>query len=241
MTPKQKLKWAILAKSAEWDSKPAPPYPCENVDDLLDQAEEEETLYDARSEVRASGIETKLECPSSRHYESKAVARQMPDGSWVGWTYWYGGGKHAEPEAIDWISEAYDVECHEEQKMVTVQTFRAAAPIRYILADHICRHCSGGRILMGVANVSPTSGGNPYFRCSDCGKGSAAMDASPLCWCGFSYRGSTEHPYRCASKKDHPEWEHEFQMSGCWTTPSEIGVVTEAGIRRLARAAELDA
>lgn len=27
---------------------------------------------------------------------------QAPDGTWVGWTYWYGGGKYAEPSAIPW-------------------------------------------------------------------------------------------------------------------------------------------
>lgn len=105
----------------------------------------------------------------------------------------------------------------------------------FILTDHICRHCTGGRILMGVANVGASGGGNPLYQCSDCGKAGASMEADHLCWCGFSYRGSTEHPYRCASKKDHPEWKYEFQMSGCWTTPSEIGVVSEAGIRRLER------
>ena len=47
----------------------------------------------------------------------------MPDGSWVGWTYWYGGGKHAEPEVMDWMGEAYPLDCVEEEKMVTVRTF----------------------------------------------------------------------------------------------------------------------
>jgi len=64
-----------------------------------------------------------------RHYESKAVAMKMPDGSWIGWTYWYGGGKHGEPEAIDWMNEAYDVDCHEEEKVVVVQTFKVREPV----------------------------------------------------------------------------------------------------------------
>lgn len=126
MTPEQKLKWAVLAKDAEWDDKLPPGYPCaDKVDELYDQLVESGLHWDAVAEVRASGIETKLKCPSSRHYgyESKAVARQMPDGSWVGWTYWYGGGKHGQPGAIEWMADAYDVECHEEQKLVTVQTF----------------------------------------------------------------------------------------------------------------------
>ena len=123
MTPEQKLKWVILAKSAEWNNKPAPDYPCKNVDELYDLLTESDEHWDARSEVRTSGTETGLECPSSRNYESKAVAMKLPDGSWVGWTYWHGGGKYGDPDGIEWMGEAYDVECHEEQKMVTVQTF----------------------------------------------------------------------------------------------------------------------
>lgn len=61
--------------------------------------------------------------PQPRASPSCATAAKMPDGSWVGWTYWYGGGKHGEPEAIDWMEDAYNVEVVEEIKMVTVQTF----------------------------------------------------------------------------------------------------------------------
>ncbi len=95
----------------------------ENVDDLYQLFYEHDLLYDAINEFRSSGIETNLECDWSRHYESKAVARQMPDGSWIGWTYWYGGGKHGEPQAIDWMDDAYDVTVIEEEKLVTVRTF----------------------------------------------------------------------------------------------------------------------
>jgi hypothetical protein len=83
-------------------------------------------VQDARSEVRQGEMETDLPCPSSRHYESKSVAAKLPDGSWVGWTYWYGGGKHGEPEAIDWIDDAYNLNCTEEEKMVTVRIFAKA-------------------------------------------------------------------------------------------------------------------
>lgn len=123
MTPEQKLKWAVLARAAELKDKPAPEYPCANVDELYDALVEADAHWDGKSEVREGEVETCLKCKYSRHYESKAVAMKMPDGSWVGWTYWYGGGKHGEPEAIDWMEEAYDVDCHEEEKMVVVQTF----------------------------------------------------------------------------------------------------------------------
>src|SRR5512143_1962441 len=124
MTPEQKLKWAILARVAQWEKRNVPEYPCDNVDDLYDALVEADEHWDGKNEIRCGEVETSLPCPFSRHYESKAVAMKMPDGSWVGWTYWYGGGKHGEPEAIDWMEEAYDVECHEEEKLVVVQTFK---------------------------------------------------------------------------------------------------------------------
>ncbi len=33
----------------------------------------------------------------------------MLDGSWVGWTFWYGGGKHGEPGNVPWMEDAYDL------------------------------------------------------------------------------------------------------------------------------------
>lgn len=66
-------------------------------------------LGDAMSELRGGSCRTGLPCDSSRHYESEAVAAKMLDGSWVGWTYWFGGGKHGEPEGLPWVDEAYGV------------------------------------------------------------------------------------------------------------------------------------
>ena len=124
MTPEQKLKHAIILKAQDWDlAYPKEPITAENIDDLFEEMDEEGALQDATGEIRTTGIETGLPAPHSRHYESESVAAQMPDGSWVGWTYWYGGGKHGEPEAIDWMDEAYDLKVVEEEKMVTVRTF----------------------------------------------------------------------------------------------------------------------
>jgi hypothetical protein len=119
-TPTQKIKWLVLAKAAKWNNAEPPPYPCANVDDLYAAAEENDGLCDAILEVRGSGEDTGLAVDWSYHYESKAVAAQLPDGSWVGWTYWYGGGKHGEPESIPWMEDAYDVTMREETRVVRV-------------------------------------------------------------------------------------------------------------------------
>ena len=123
MTPEQKIKHLTLNVLARWASQPPPVVTAENVDALY--AEQGEA-YDAKNEVRCGQVMTDIDPPYSRHYEAKSVAAQMPDGSWVGWTYWYGGGKHGEPEGIDWMDDAYDLNCKEEEKVVVVRTFTPA-------------------------------------------------------------------------------------------------------------------
>lgn len=123
MTPEQYIKWAVLELTAKWDKKTLPPITSENIDDMYDALVEEDANWDGENDIRLGEFETGIPCEDSRHYESKSVAAKMPDGTWVGWTYWYGGGKHAEPEAIDWMDRAYFIDCKEEEKTVVVRTF----------------------------------------------------------------------------------------------------------------------
>lgn len=121
LNPEYKIKQEIINLQLMWDDKEAVNLSSdEKVQDLW---EEFDCLGDAESEIREGEVETNIPCDYSRHYESKSVAMQCVDGSWVGWTYWYGGGKHGEPEAIDWMEDAYYLDCVEEQKMVTVRQF----------------------------------------------------------------------------------------------------------------------
>ena len=127
MTPEQKIKRDIINSLAE-NYRDEDNFPelkeltNENVDqnyDLLgDWVQDEEYSY------REGDMETNIDCPDSRHYESQSVAKKLSDGSWIGWTYWYGGGKHGEPDAIEWMDEAYELEVTEENQTVTVRTFK---------------------------------------------------------------------------------------------------------------------
>ena len=117
MTPIQKIKYLIVTRAGRELA-----YPCKDIDAIYAYDEDDE-LWDALSEVREGEVETGLPCEYSRHYESYSVAAKLPDGSWVGWTYWYGGGKHGEPESIDWMEDGYDLDCLEEVKLTTVRTF----------------------------------------------------------------------------------------------------------------------
>lgn len=122
MTPLQKVRWLILEKLRKWGEQ-MPEITTTNVDELWAACNED----NAQHEIRCSGERTGIEARSwSRHYECEEVAAKCPDGTWVGWTYWHGGGKHGEPGEVEWMEDAYDVTLTEEQKMVTVRTFTAA-------------------------------------------------------------------------------------------------------------------
>ena len=128
-TAAQKVKYLVLAMHAALNDGEIFEYADlsgDEIDEAYQHLADAGEEWDALCEVRAGDVETGLQCEWSRHYESKAVAAQLPDGSWVGWTYWYGGGKHANPEAIDWIDDVYDLTCEEQEKVVTVRTFSKA-------------------------------------------------------------------------------------------------------------------
>jgi hypothetical protein len=123
MTPEQKIKWLILNRTAEWEKKEHPYIDESNIEKLWADLVEQDAHWDGMNEVRNGEVETEIESEWSRHYESQSVASKAPDGTWVGWTYWYGGGKHAEPEMIKWMNEAYNLDCVEEEKVVTIREF----------------------------------------------------------------------------------------------------------------------
>jgi hypothetical protein len=125
MTPEQKIKKWLLLKAVDDEFQVVPEQiTAENVNDYWNKLVEEDSHWDLLSEFRSGQVETGLDSPYSRHYEAKEVAAQMDDGSWVGWTYWYGGGKHGCPEEIDWMEDAYDLEVTEEEKTLIVKTWK---------------------------------------------------------------------------------------------------------------------
>lgn len=126
MTPEQKIKCTILMLAiAVGDITVTEEITEANIDDLYrENLVKQDRHWDYESEMRSSGESTGLECHEwSRNYESDAVAALMFDGSWVGWTYWHGGGKHSEPNAIEWMNKAYFLDCAEEKKLVVVRKF----------------------------------------------------------------------------------------------------------------------
>lgn len=125
MTPKQKIKKEILLitqkydKDIVWEELTA-----DNVDRIYsDVLVEKDLHWDLEQDFRCSGESTNLGAPFNRNYEANQVARKLSDGTWISWTYWYGGGKHGNPEEIEWMNEAREVNVEEEEKLVIIRKF----------------------------------------------------------------------------------------------------------------------
>lgn len=129
MTPTQLIKKDVIEQMiAEENYTHDGEITLENVDSIFEDLDDRGIAQDFLYEYRQGQVETGLSADYSRNYESEAVAAKMSNGVWVGWTYWTGGGKHGQPESIDWMSDAYFVDCKEEEKMVIVQTFTKPEP-----------------------------------------------------------------------------------------------------------------
>jgi hypothetical protein len=129
MTPQQAIRYMILARYASWQSEDLPvDLTGEQIDALYDNHPQlGNQLQDIANEVREGEHETTIPGPSSRHYDEQSVAGQAPNGQWVGWTYWTGGGKTGEPEGIPWMEHAYFLDCQEEEVKTIRRTFTLPA------------------------------------------------------------------------------------------------------------------
>ena len=124
MTAGQRIRREIVLQAIQAkDIDAKPPETADEVEECWERMVEADIHWDYESEFREGQCETDVNAPWSRHYESRSVAHQCSDGQWVGWTYWYGGGKHGEPEAVEWMDDAYLLGCVETEKTVTVREF----------------------------------------------------------------------------------------------------------------------
>ena len=107
----------------------------------------------------------------------------------------------------------------------------------WYLEDHLCKSC-GGRILRGAAGHGPSGGGNPIFKCADCGKSASTMGPDVLCWCGFSHKHNhNSTAYRCFSYSalvEFPDLIDAFKACGCDPKRGgEVGILLEDDLRRI--------
>jgi len=109
------------------------------------------------------------------------------------------------------------------------------AKMTWVLEDHLCKKC-GGRILRSASGAGMTPGGNPVFRCADCGASTVAMGPEDLCWCGFAHKHNhNATAYRCVPfsvLKDRPELASAFGACGCDPKRGgEVGIMLERDLR----------
>lgn len=113
MTAKEKIQLHICKQQ---NSK------IETLEDVDKFIEENEGIYnEILDEFRCSyHFETKLKCGYSRHYECKSVAKKLFDGTWVGFDYYYGGGKYGQPSEMPWLENAYFLKHSQQTKVIDV-------------------------------------------------------------------------------------------------------------------------
>lgn len=133
LTATQKAKYLVLVTLNSWRKTDLPEMSNGAELDALyatEHANDDGYFQDARNESRngteANGITV---TESSRHYDIDAHVGELPDGTWVGWWHLYGGGKHGEPEAYDWVGNAFDVDHTSEVVTVTKHTFKKREPV----------------------------------------------------------------------------------------------------------------
>lgn len=108
--------------------------------------------------------------------------------------------------------------------------------ITWKLEDHLCMSC-GGRILRSVSGAGMTPGGNPIFKCSDCGKTSCGL-GNTLCWCNFTNKHNRDSfPYQCLSYsvlEDKPQYLRAFRNCGCDPERGgEVGIVLVSELSKI--------
>jgi hypothetical protein len=117
LTPAQKIKLTLLINSGYVDKDVIPT--SEEIESLfLELSKDDE--HGVISDFREGQCRTNIEPFFLRNYETESVAAQMFDGSWVGWTFVSGGGKHSDPESYDWITGSYELQIVSETERTIV-------------------------------------------------------------------------------------------------------------------------
>lgn len=125
MNAQQLLRKAILLKAVDFENiEPFKENLTGNeIDELYESYDRWDQLADPWNEIRYSGIDCNLKASTwSRHYEVDSKAIKV-DGIWIQFDYYYGGGKHSEPEDFDFIHHAKIVNCEETRVTITKYDF----------------------------------------------------------------------------------------------------------------------
>lgn len=106
----------------------------------------------------------------------------------------------------------------------------------WTIVDHLCRSC-GGRVLKSATGAGMTPGGNPIWKCADCGASKSSTGPDGVCWCGFSHRNNhSSTAYVCqpfSVLEQHPDLLAAFLACGCDPKRGEVGIMLERDYRKV--------
>ena len=91
-------------------------------------------------------------------------------------------------------------------------------------------------MLKSVSGAGATPGGNPIWKCADCGKSNCGIGPEILCWCGSSHKlNHNMTAYICkpfALLESRPELLAAFLACGCDPKRGgEVGIMLERDFR----------
>lgn len=77
------------------------------------------------NEFRENGEEIDSKVEQGRYYCFQEVAKLITglDDLYLGWTYYFGGGKHSQPEQVEWMADCYLLKCKEIKEIKIVKIY----------------------------------------------------------------------------------------------------------------------
>ena len=96
---------------------------CKRIYDFLKESPLEEWYYEIKEEIRSGKIRTGLPSNGGGMYNAEAVAIPITGipSLYIGYEYYFGGGKHLEPEIAEWMEYCYLLQ--EKDRVQTVKFY----------------------------------------------------------------------------------------------------------------------
>lgn len=87
-----------------------------------------------------------------------------------------------------------------------------------------------------LCGAGMTPGGNPIWRCADCGASKSSTGPNAVCWCGHQRRGQNAMAYVCqpfSVLEQNPDLLAAFLACGCDPKRGEVGIMLERDYRKV--------
>lgn len=117
---REKYKTLNVEKVYDFDEKEL-----EEFYEEIKYGEWEDYVRDVVSGFRYSGENIDDKVYEDRYYCYRDVATKITglDDLYLGWTYYFGGGKHAQPQEVEWMEDCYLLTCREVEETRIVKVY----------------------------------------------------------------------------------------------------------------------